>query len=57
MDEVKGRILAACCLDDTVLMFQWVKGFVYIRFQRVEKCLRLLCKERLERCSLAQPIS
>ena len=21
MDEVKGRILAACCLDDTVLMF------------------------------------
>jgi hypothetical protein len=25
MDEVKGRVVAACCLDDTVRMCEWVK--------------------------------
>src|SRR5260370_1042176 len=31
MDEVKGRVVAACCLDDTVPLFEGVKGFVYIK--------------------------
>ncbi len=25
MDEVKGRVVAACCLDDTVPLFERVK--------------------------------
>ncbi len=25
MDEVKGRVVAACCLDATVPVFEWVK--------------------------------
>jgi len=30
MDEVKGRVVAACCLDDTVPMFLVGYRFVYI---------------------------
>jgi hypothetical protein len=26
MDEVKGRVVAACCLDDTVPLFEGGKG-------------------------------
>src|SRR5260221_11554985 len=37
MDEVKGRVVAACCLDDTVPLFEGVKGFVYIKTLRKER--------------------
>ena len=34
MDEVKGRVVAACCLDDTVPLFAGMKGCVYIINER-----------------------
>ena len=42
MDEVKGRVVAACCLDETVPLFEGVKGFVYINTEMLFALFDLL---------------